>query len=519
MKGNTQQNVNSLWCLRLLFACLTVGCLMQIAHDAAETMPGCSPIYYVADGDGSSHLRQHDPDAPLIGTKRQSQEAPATEAKPKRSVPKMVVAPLYKAEQEKIDNGINDTARCAQYGVPVLPEDEKHAKRIFFGSMLANENPEVLDAHAIEVHNKYDVIALVESNTTHSGDPRDMLYESGSTNARLLQESGIFGSKTKVVIDYWLEDLPFLYDMDREVEQRNAIWKIWLEQGMTQRDIGIMADLDEIVSRDFLNALQVCDFPKLRYNPDERPDCQAPKMVLAAIQFDGSPLCIKKYEWFHPDVILGNCIAGVGDPSGRTTPQREYSPPGSTAKTLGQRDYGWGYADYNKYPQDVIDNKRFPLWDGRDIREISGSADDLTNFVEKRKMGHGKTAVFGASYHLHNWFKDTKVLRHKFLTYGHSDQHAMEIPLSNYTDGDVNMMVRCARGLGNQIKVQEEDYLGRYEYYENNHLMPQDKEQMFSLGGNRPIYFKNWTYVKERHALVQQMILDDEAKYGTIYKD
>jgi len=288
---------------------------------------------------------------------------------------------------------------------------------------------------------------------------------------------------------------------------------------MAQRDIGIMADLDEIVSRDFLNALQVCDFPKLRYNPDERPDCQTPKMALSAIQFDGSPLCIKKDEWFHPDVILGNCIVGVGDPSGRATPQREYSPPGSTAKTLGHRNDGWGLDDYNKYPQDVIDNKRFPLWDGRDIREVSGSADDLTNFVKKSEMGHGKTAAFGASFHLHNWFKDTKVLRHKFLTYGHSDRHAMEIPLSNYTDGDVNMMVRCARGLGNQIKVQEKGDPNRYEYYEDNHLMPQDKEQIFSLGGNRPIYFKNWTYVKERHAHVQQMILDDEAEYGTIYED
>eukprot|EP00533_Pseudo-nitzschia_delicatissima_P000741 CAMPEP_0116113724 /NCGR_PEP_ID=MMETSP0327-20121206/19653_1 /TAXON_ID=44447 /ORGANISM="Pseudo-nitzschia delicatissima, Strain B596" /LENGTH=552 /DNA_ID=CAMNT_0003607085 /DNA_START=91 /DNA_END=1749 /DNA_ORIENTATION=+ len=517
MRGDAanRRNWNSVFCLRVLFVCLTVVSLLQIAQHGTKILPRCDPVYYVTDGD-HSNLRQHDPDAPL--QKAQNQPPKTTTAlhedeQPQR-LPKMAIEPLYEREQERIDTGISDDARCSQYGVSVLPEDEKHAKRIFFGSMLADENPEVIAAHAIEVYNKYDIIALVESNTTHSGAPRPMSYGPGSMNARLLQESEIFGANTKVVFDYWLEDMPFLYEMDREVEQRNTIWKIWLQQGMTEKDIGVMADLDEIVSRDFLNALQVCDFPQTRFH--EKPSCQAPKMILSAIQFEGSPLCINELEWYHPDLILGACIAGVGDPSGRVTPERSFSPPGSDAKTLGYRREEWGLQDLNDYPKDIVENKRFPLWDGRDIREVSGYEGDLMNFADKEKLNKGKPAVFGAAYHLHNWFRDTEVLRHKYLTYGHADRHAMAMPLGDFA-GDVNMMVRCARGLGNQIKVKQKDDPNIVEYYENNNVLPESDENIFSLGGNRPIYFVNRTYVQERHDLVQQMIAADEAKYGTIY--
>jgi len=516
LKQDERANPNSLLCLRLLFVCLAVGCLMQTAHDYASLMPGCTPVYYVADGSGSSNLRVQDPDAPFP----RDLETTTEELPP---VQKMVVAPLYKEEQDRIDHGINDTMRCDRYGAKELPERKKNKRRIFFGSMLANENPEVLVAHAIEVYNKYHVVALVESNTTHNGDPRQMYYGPGSKNSRLLTEAGMFGSpdNTKVVIDYWLEDLPRLKDMNREVEQRSVITKIWIEQGMKESDIGIMADMDEIVSRDFLNALQVCDFEKLRYSPKERPDCQEPKISLSAIQFDGSPLCIKTKSWYHPDVILGNCIEGVGDPSGRVTVQRSVSPPGRKAKTLGQRNDGWGWDDLNDFPTDVIENKRFPLIDGRDIREVHLSNGPLMNYLLKHKKSSQKTAVFGTAYHIHNWFRETNTLRNKFLTYGHSDGNAFKKPLSAYHGGDVNLLVRCARGLGNDIKPddtwEKKGDPNTHDYFLDNTLLPEGSEEMFTIGGNKPIYFKNRTYVEERHALLQQMIMEDEEEYGTIY--
>ena len=482
--------------LRLTFFGLAILCLLQIAREIGGMLPGCVPEYYASEGK-SSNLRPLNLDAPLDISKMDP-------------IPKFETNPLFKQEQDRID-AIDDASRCARYGVETLPDDQKHSRRIFFGAMVADENPEVILAHSTEVYNKFSVVALVESNTTHSGRPREMNYGPGSRNARTLQESEMFGTaeNTKVVLDYWLEDMPDVVGMTREVEQRNTIWKIWVDQGMREHDVGIMADLDEVVSRDFLNAVQVCDFPKLRYDPDNRPSCQIPKIILSTMQFEVSPLCIKDGEWFHPDIIIGACLVGVGDPSGRVTPERDM-------KTIGHRTDEWGAADYHKYPQDVIDNNRFPLWDGRDIREVNGSDEALLNFKDKDENGHGKTAVFGTAYHLHNWFKDMEVLRHKFATYGHFHDDAKTIPLSKIGE-DIDIAVRCVRGIGN-VEATEEMQNPR-PYYENNTLLPEGEKELFSLKGNRPIFFKDRTYVEQRHALVQEMVRADEAKYGTIYEN
>jgi hypothetical protein len=145
-------------------------------------------------------------------------------------------------------------------------------------------------------------MALVESNTTHMATPRKMRFRD-TPKAELLQHSSMFVNQTRVIIDYWLEDMPDLVRMDRETEQRSTIVKIWNQEGTTERDIALMVDLDEVVSRDFLRALQVCDFPQLTLQKDQ-PSCQTPKLVLSAIQFKASPFCIKRHEWYHPDVIL-----------------------------------------------------------------------------------------------------------------------------------------------------------------------------------------------------------------------
>jgi Glycosyltransferase family 17 len=207
---------------------------------------------------------------------------------------------LYRDLHREIDS-IPPQERCAAFGVE--PHSEPTPRRIFFGSMLADENMDILNMNAIETHGIYHVMAFVESNTTHMATPRRMRFRD-TPEADLLQHSNMFGDQTQVIIDYWLEDIPNLIWMDREVEQRNTIVKIWKEAGMTERDIALMADVDEIVSRDFLRALQVCDFPQLRFQEEEQPSCQTPKMVLSTIQFEASPLCIRQHEWFHPDVML-----------------------------------------------------------------------------------------------------------------------------------------------------------------------------------------------------------------------
>jgi hypothetical protein len=206
---------------------------------------------------------------------------------------------IYRDVHQLIDSTPSNE-RCAAFGLE--PHNDTSPRRIFFGSMIADENMDVLTVSAIETHGIFEVVALVESNTTYKATPRTMRFRD-TPEAELLQHSNMFGNQTRVIIDYWLEDMPDLIWMDREAEQRSTITTIWKEAGMMERDIGIVADIDEIVSRDFLVALQVCDFPQLRLQLDQ-PSCQTPKIVLSTIQFEGSPFCIKDNNWFHPDVIL-----------------------------------------------------------------------------------------------------------------------------------------------------------------------------------------------------------------------
>jgi hypothetical protein len=374
------------------------------------------------------------PPAVVYQQKEKESKSKSKQKESKKVIPKYEVPFIYKKEQNRIDYNITDEYRCKQFGVKTLKDVEgsegyyKYAKKrkIFLGSMLADENKELLLIHATEVYNKYDNIAFVESNTTHFNTIRNLNYDIDSDNALLITKGELFGvtNKTNVNIEYYnsestkmsIKNHPHLNSMNREVEQRNLILGIWIKQGMEKWDIGIMSDIDEIVSRDFLNALRICDFPILRYNPDienniQRSSCQKPKMVLSTIQYEASPKCIKKNDWFHPDIILGNCLLGIGDNSGRITPKRNY------LNEYGQRTSEYGKNNYNEYPNDIIINNRYPLWDGRDIRTVSGNSDGTTSYTKEyiNSQGyiHGITATYGTAYHLHNWFNDLNILRHK----------------------------------------------------------------------------------------------------------
>jgi len=251
-------------------------------------------------------------------------------------------------------------------------------------------------------------------------------------------------------------------------------------------------------------------------------------MALNTIQYESSPRCIKKYEWFHPDLIMGHCLLGVGDNSGRATPVRS----GIDSKhngMVGSRKDDWGLRDYKHYPQDVIDNKRFPLWDGRDIREINGNSDGLLNYVNldktQQEAKDQKTAVYGTAFHLHNWFNSLEVLRHKYATYGHAYKEAISIPLSKI-QGDLDTLVRCNRQIGSDnispdIGIKPNDGFPYYEINNSNEVEVEvDGVTSFvKFSGSHPIFFINTTYVEERNKLVTQLIKKDEERYGSYYKN
>ena len=95
------------------------------------------------------------------------------------------------------------------------------------------------------------------------------------------------------------DDLPTLRfrgrpdQLGREHHQRDLIVERWKKMGMQADDIGLIADVDETPSRDFLRAVQVCDVPHFNQSGPKRP-CAIPKITTLAMVFEGGPDCITK---------------------------------------------------------------------------------------------------------------------------------------------------------------------------------------------------------------------------------
>lgn len=209
--------------------------------------------------------------------------------------------PLFQAEYDRIDNE-DPAEKCKRYGLQY--DANQKPRRLFFGTMMADESWDVFAMHAVESYGVYSKMALVESNTTHMANPRNMRFYYGS-EFRKNMLSGMFGPETDIAIDYFLDEEKKAIWMDRDSLQRELIRERWVQQGMTKDDVGIMSDVDEIWSRDFLRAAQICIMPKFSHDDQS---CKMPKVVSACIQFEASPHCIKRKPWFHPDMISGHCI-------------------------------------------------------------------------------------------------------------------------------------------------------------------------------------------------------------------
>ncbi|KAI2502662.1 hypothetical protein MHU86_11787 [Fragilaria crotonensis] len=397
-------------------------------------------------------------------------------------VPKFQVSSLYRKEHARIDDETAE-ARCDRYD---LKPYDGHPRRIFFGTMIADDHWETMLIHAIEVYDIYHVAVFVESNTTHMATPRKLRFKD-SLEGDLLVRSEMFGPNTNVYLDLWLEARPDLKAMDRESEQRNTIIKRWKDAGMMPSDVGIMSDTDEVVSRDFLRAVQTCDFPELR--PD--PSCHSPKIIPSTISFESSPYCIKRLPWYHPDIIGGRCVDGIGDPTERVTPLRTHK------RMYGERHKLYGKTSNMDYPDAVHKSGRYPLFNGPDIRTVPA---DRGFLYKSKDMTGDRAAIRGAAYHLHNWFADLKVIRNKYRTYAHGNDGVERLPLSEITD-DLDITVRCAKGIFDKV-----DDISRSFY-------PLGRANK----GPRPIFFLNKTYSQERHKLLQKMVRQDEQTYGASY--
>ena len=251
-------------------------------------------------------------------------------------------------------NPIIEAKRCATYfhydekkifNIRYNPNRKKR-RRIFLGSLIADDSWHALGAIAMETYGIYTAVVFVESNRTQTGSARQLRFVNGTLEHKILVESNLFGPNTKVHVgNFAYEGFVVGGELIREHRQRHKIFNLWEKAGMTPEDIGILSDADETPSRDFLRALQTCDIPQLDY---ERQNCHSPKLVAASLVFEGSPECMTTRKWMHPELMLGKCIEGIGNKKYKLSKKR-----GEKVREFGWREVKFSaMGNYSGWPKE-----------------------------------------------------------------------------------------------------------------------------------------------------------------------
>lgn len=347
-----------------------------------------------------------------------------------------------------------EAERCERYGFTLSSPLKR--RRIFWGSLIADDSWHVLGLASMEYYGMFDTIAFVESNTTQNMSPRSLRYPPGSDRKSLLTSHLLWGDRTRVHVDYfWAnESSPSVYsnrELAREHDQREYILKRWKENGMSEDDIGFLSDVDEVANRDFLLALQVCNVPEfdpaLANNnpplPPDRPhDCLKCKLVASTIVFESSPKCMQVgRRWHHPDFIVGACIQGIGNDTLR---DKEVVDPRSFAN---RRIDGWDKTHVRHIPWGPSHTNTTvplgPLWSAADYRGLGyGTSGMVTGTRTHQNISYS----LPTAYHFHNFFDSLSTLRRKYFTYGHPIATAWTVPLSDIHPEDVGFAVSCLAG-------------------------------------------------------------------------
>jgi hypothetical protein len=402
----------------------------------------------------------------------------------------------FKRLQDTIDQD-DDQARCKRYGysysnsntdTPDRPR-RKEKRRIFYGSMIADEPWELFEIIAAETHGIFAGMVFVESNRTQNFSKR-RFQRLASTET--FQE--LFGmSTTEQRVNVQVR--PYVNEeggrnqgpMTREHAQRAEILKGWKELGMTSQDVGYLTDSDETFTRDFLRAVQVCDgIDQLDYHKHYCAHAGV-KMISNTRVFQGSPECISEGQsWFHPDMIIGACLEGIGD---ETMHPKAPRWPGSflRAKGFGGEGFGNDCTDWEGESK-IVDN-RYPLLNAADFRRLCGGRMVGLNTREFPEYGPY------TGYHFHNFFANADAIRFKYRTYGHVDANAYTKRLEKMNNA-LQMMYRCVMNLTESRGQKWKRVKGGF-----GAIQPQ-----------LPVYFHDADYRYRRHEFMRQvMTADDKA--------
>ena len=273
------------------------------------------------------------------------------------------------------------------------------------------------------------------------------------------------------------------FGLKREHNQRAEIIKGWKSMGMKRADIGLLSDLDEIFTRDFLRAVQTCD--DVEFVEYEKHHCRRDKVKAwsSTLVFEGSPECITKdRRGYHPDMIVGGCIEGIAD-------EAEH-PSAPRYAELSHEDFlraaGYGLEEDDWAEEDRIVSGRYHSWNAADFRRTRGGQKHMVTKAERKGLYNDVTA-----FHLHNFFNDLNATRFKYRTYGHEEEDAYTKPIASLA-ADLEMMVNCAKNLTDHAKWQS---------------MPGGLNSLLPF---IPIYFEDEDYCHRRHLHLRRVIEADE---------
>lgn len=255
--------------------------------------------------------------------------------------------------QREIDDQ-NPTERCKRYGF-VYNTTAPKQRRIFYGANINDEPWELFEIVAAEAYDILEGMVFVEANRTINFDPRPFRRLSHESTLRRLF------SARQLQIRTFVNENERLGDRERENLQRDEIIKGWKEMGMTPEDVGFVSDPDEIFSRDFLRAVQVCDgIDAFDY---ELHRCgRAAKLLSSTRVFEMTPECTyDNRNWHHPDMVMGACIETIGD---------ETLNPVAPRNGLA-RKAGFGRSCVQMINETDL---RYPLWTAYDFIFVCGKS-------------------------------------------------------------------------------------------------------------------------------------------------
>ena len=394
---------------------------------------------------------------------------------------------------EELDPAVEEE-RCKRYFVwekyiknTTTYKRRNKRRRVFMGSLIADDSWHTLATIAMETYGIYTAVVFVESNRTQTGVPRQSRFLDGTLDHKLLVESNLFGPETQVILEHFShEEKVDGLGIIREHMQRDRILQAWKKAGMTPDDVGILTDADETVSRDFLRAVQSCDFPQF---DAETENCDTPKLAVASTVFEGSPECMTTTKkWMHPDIILGKCIDHIGDDSFKLTDSQRHRPFAWRKQQFTKK-----FGNYSGWPKE---KETFPLWNAADFRRDQGGFKFVFEDVSylRFRMGH-------TGFHFHNFFDTTEQLRKKYLTYGHPVPGADNMTISEIHP-DLDLFVDCV--LNRNVSS-------------NKHRLLPTKLEFFE--GRIPIAYAIEGYSMARHKEMEQVLLSDTLGHNKSWHD